>query len=103
MELTGALFVENPKIASRLWGFPIGILAEGAAADVVLVDYLPPTPLNDATVLGHLVFGISQAVVDTTISGGRVLMEGRKLAIDVDEEALAAQSRRLANALWERF
>lgn len=103
LELTGALFVQNPKIASALWGFPIGTLAEGAAADVILVDYLPPTPLNDETVLGHLVFGLSQAVVDTTICGGRVLMHGRRLEIDVDQEALAAESRRLAAALWERF
>ena len=93
----------NPEIASRLWGFPIGTLAEGAAADVILVDYHAPTPLNDSTVLGHLVFGISQAVVDTTICGGRVLMHGRKLEIDLDEAALAAESRRLAAALWERF
>ena len=103
LELTGALFVQNPRIASALWGFPIGTLAEGAAADVILVDYLPPTPLNDATVLGHLVFGLSQAAVDTTISGGRVLMHGRKLEIGLDEAALAAESRRLATALWERF
>ena len=103
LELTGALFVQNPRIASALWGFPIGTLAEGAAADVILVDYLPPTPLNDATVLGHLVFGLSQAVVDTTICGGRVLMHGRRLEIGLDEEALAAESRRLATALWERF
>ncbi len=102
-ELTGALFVQNPRIASALWGFPIGTLAEGAAADVILVDYLPPTPLNDDTVLGHLVFGLSQGVVDTTICGGRVLMHGKRLEIDVDEEALAAESRRLATALWERF
>ena len=103
LELTGALFVQNPRIASTLWGFPIGTLAEGAAADVILVDYLPPTPLNDATALGHLVFGLSQAVVDTTICGGRVLMYGRRLEIGLDEEALAAESRRLATALWERF
>ncbi|HPA50772.1 MAG TPA: putative aminohydrolase SsnA [Thermoanaerobaculia bacterium] len=103
LELTGTLFVQNPRIASTLWGFPIGTLAEGAAADVILVDYLPPTPLNDATALGHLVFGLSQAVVDTTICGGRVLMYGRRLEIGLDEEALAAESRRLATALWERF
>lgn len=102
-ELTGALFARNPEIASALWGFPIGTLSEGAAADVVLVDYLPPTPLHDDTVLGHLVFGVSQAAVDTTICGGRVLMHGRKLEIGLDEEALAAESRRLAAALWERF
>ena len=70
---------------------------------MILVDYLPPTPLNGDTVLGHLVFGVSQAVVDTTICGGRVLMHGRRLEIGLDEEALAAESRRLATALWERF
>jgi putative selenium metabolism protein SsnA len=103
MELTGALVVRNPEIATQLWGFPIGTLDEGAAADVILVDYLPPTPLNGDTVLGHLVFGISQAAVDTTICGGRILMEGKALTIGIDEVALAAESRRLATALWERF
>ena len=103
LELTGALVSRNPEIASELWGFPIGTLQEGAAADVILVDYHAPTPLNDATVLGHLVFGISQAAVDTTICGGRVLMEGKVLRNGLDEEALAAESRRLAAALWERF
>jgi putative selenium metabolism protein SsnA len=103
MEITSALVARNPEIASRLWGFPVGTLAEGSAADVILVDYLAPTPLDDSTVLGHLVFGISQATVDTTICGGRVLMQGRKLENGVDEAALAAESRRLAAALWERF
>jgi putative selenium metabolism protein SsnA len=103
MELTRALVVRNPELATRLWGFPMGTLAEGAAADVILVDYHPPTPLNDETALGHLVFGLSQASVDTTICGGRILMEGKRLQIDVDEAALAARSRELAARLWERF
>jgi cytosine/adenosine deaminase-related metal-dependent hydrolase len=103
MELANALFVRNPELASQLWGTPIGRLEEGACADVILLDYHAPTPLDDATVLGHLIFGISQATVDTTICGGRILMEGRRLKIDVDETALAARSRELAKCLWERF
>jgi putative selenium metabolism protein SsnA len=103
LELTNALFVRNPELASQLWGLPIGTLEEGAAADVILVDYHPPTPLDDTTVLGHLVFGLSQATVDTTICGGRILMEGKHLKIDVDEAELAARSRELATALWVRF
>lgn len=103
MEVAGAITAKNPAIASRVWGFPLGELKEGAAADVILMDYLPPTPLDNGTVLGHLIFGISQAVVDTTICGGRILMEGRKLAIDLDEAAMAAQSRELAVKLWDRF
>lgn len=102
-ELTGALFVQNPALATRLWGFPVGILAEGAAADVILVDYDPPTPLDDDTVLGHLVFGISQAAVDTTVCGGRVLMQGKRVAPELDEAGVAARSRGLARKLWERF
>lgn len=103
LELTDTLFARNPELASQLWCAPLGVLEEGAAADVILVDYHPPTPLEEGTVLGHLVFGISQAVVDTTICGGRILMEGRRLQLDLDEAALAARSRELATELWKRF
>ena len=103
MEVAGAITANNPAIASRVWGFPIGELKAGAAADVILLDYLPPTPLDNGTALGHIIFGISQAVVDTTICAGRILMEGRKLAIDVDEVEMNARSRELAVKLWDRF
>jgi putative selenium metabolism protein SsnA len=103
MELANTLVARNPELASQLFGFPLGTLEAGAAADLILVDYHPPTPLNDGTVLGHLIFGISQATVDTTICAGRVLMAGKRLMIDVDEAALAARSRELATRLWERF
>jgi putative selenium metabolism protein SsnA len=103
MELTDALFVHNPELATQLWGTSLGTLAEGAAADVILVDYAPPTPLDEGSALGHLVFGVSQATVDTTICGGRILMEGKRLQLDLDEAALAAHSRELARQLWARF
>jgi putative selenium metabolism protein SsnA len=103
MEVAQTLFTRNPELATRLWGFPLGTLQEGAAADLILVDYHPPTPLDDTTVLGHLIFGLSQATVDTTICCGRVLMEGKRLTLDLDEAALAAHSRELATRLWERF
>ncbi len=76
----------NARIAERFWPQEgLGELAEGHAADVVLVDYDPPTPLDEGTLFGHLVFGVSQAAVDTTIVGGRVLMAGKKLELDIDE------------------
>ena len=103
MELANTLVTRNPELASQLFGFPLGTLEEGAAADVILVDYHAPTPLDGNTVLGHLIFGISQATVDTTICAGRVLMAGKRLMIDVDEARLAARSRELAASLWERF
>ena len=103
MEATGALFSGNPAIAERIWGLPLGRLREGAPADVILVDYDPPTPLDAGSVLGHIVYGVSQSIVDTTIVAGRVLMENKVLKLDIDEERAAARSRELAAALWQRF
>ena len=94
----------NAAIAERFWPQEgLGELAEGRAADVVLIDYDPPTPLDEGTLFGHLVFGVSQAAVDTTIVGGRVLMAGKKLELDLDEAEVMAKARERAAALWERF
>jgi putative selenium metabolism protein SsnA len=103
MECMNTLTVNNAGIANRYWDIGVGELKEGFAADIILMEYYPPTPLDTGTFPGHLAFGLSQAVVDTTIVGGRVLMENRELKIDVDEEAVAGESRKLAAALWERF
>jgi len=103
MEATGALFSGNPAIAERVWGLPLGRLREGAPADVILADYDPPTPLEAGSVLGHLVFGVSQSAVDTTIAAGRVLMVNKELKLNIDEERAAARGRELAAALWRRF
>jgi len=103
MECMNTLTVNNAAIANRYWDVGLGELREGYAADIILMEYYPPTPLDAGTFLGHLAFGLSQAVVDTTIVGGRVLMENRELKIDVDEETVAGESRKLAARLWERF
>ena len=72
-------------------------------ADIAIFDYDPPTPLGSGNALGHLVFGLSQAPVDTTIIGGRVLMEGGRLSLDIDEERLNARARERAGNLWKRL
>lgn len=103
MEAISPLLFNNAKIANRYWGTKLGVLEEGAAADIVLMDYHPPTPFDEGTFLGHMLFGVSQSFVDTTIANGKVLMEGKELKIDVDEEAIAAKATKLAADLWSRF
>jgi putative selenium metabolism protein SsnA len=103
MEALGTLMFNNAKIANRYWDPKVGVLKEGYAADVILMDYWPTTPFEENTFLGHLGFGLSQSFVDTTICGGKVLMEGKKLKIDLDEEEVAAKSRELSRKLWARF
>jgi len=102
-EVVSALFANNPQIASRAFGLPLGELRPGCVGDVVIMDYDPPTPLGADNAFGHLVFGVSQATVDTTIVGGRVLMENRRLALNLDEPRINARARELAAKLWERL
>jgi putative selenium metabolism protein SsnA len=96
------LLQNNALIANRHFTKPIGVLKKGSCADIIILDYDPPTPLNEGTFLGHFLFGLCGARVSTTIVGGRVLMSGGKL-LTVDEEKVCAKSRELAQAFWKRF
>ncbi|MGA2173670.1 MAG: putative aminohydrolase SsnA [Verrucomicrobiota bacterium] len=102
-EVTSALLANNPRIAGRIFGLRFGEISEGAAGDLALFNYDPPTPLESGNVLGHLVFGISQTEADTTIVGGRVLMENKKLALNLEEARVNARARELAKDLWKRL
>ncbi|MDO8806608.1 MAG: putative aminohydrolase SsnA [Elusimicrobiota bacterium] len=102
LEAAQALLVNNAAIANRAFK-GLGELKEGFAADLAIIDYLPPTPLDASNFYGHLVFGISQSTVDTTIAAGRVLMEGKKLKLDIDEAEVSAKSLELAKKLWKNF
>ena len=102
MEPVNALTVNNAKIANRYFK-NVGELKEGWAADVILMDYFPPTPFDASNFAGHLVFGLSQSQVDTTICAGKVLMENKELKLDLDEEEVSAKSLELAKKLWAKF
>jgi cytosine/adenosine deaminase-related metal-dependent hydrolase len=103
MEIANTLIKNNPLIAQKYWGKGHGTLTEGAVADIILMDYDPHTPLNSDTWIGHLIYGISQSPVDTTICAGNVLMWNKELLLSIDEAELKAESRALAQALWDRF
>ncbi len=101
-EIPEMLFENNRKITERFIDGKVGILKEGALADIIVVDYNPPTPINENNINSHILFGINGRHVDTTIINGKVLMEDRKL-LHVDEERVMARSRELAKEVWKRF
>jgi cytosine/adenosine deaminase-related metal-dependent hydrolase len=67
-----------------------------------LVDYKPTTPLTEGNFPWHIIFGVDGTGVDTTIVGGRVLMQNREL-LTLDEEEICAKSRELASKMWRRI
>jgi len=101
-EIPEMLFKNNRLITERFINNQVGILKEGALADIIVVDYNPPTPIIGNNINGHLVFGVNGKHVETTIVNGKVIMENRILT-GIDEEKIMAKSRELAQKVWGKF
>ncbi|RLC90295.1 MAG: putative aminohydrolase SsnA [Chloroflexi bacterium] len=96
-------YAENGRLARVFWpDLELGELREGAAADLVLLDYCPTTPLTAGNLPWHLLFGVEGSAITATVCAGRVLMRDRVL-LTLDEEAITARSRELAARMWERI
>jgi putative selenium metabolism protein SsnA len=95
-------YANNAALARSFWpDLVLGELTEGASADLVFLDYTPPTPLTAANLPYHLMFGVEASVFTGTMCAGRTLMRDRHLRT-LDEGAVMAEASRLAGALWER-
>jgi putative selenium metabolism protein SsnA len=102
MESPQLLLQNNADIVERQFGIRVGELAEGRPADMAILDYQPPTPLNENNFLGHLIFGLVDATVDTTVCRGQILMNNKQI-LTMDEERIAARSREVAPQVWQRL
>jgi cytosine/adenosine deaminase-related metal-dependent hydrolase len=101
--ITEMAVANNAALASVFFPqAPLGVIAPGAVADLIFVDYHPFTPLTAGNLPWHILFGFEPSMVTTTICGGRVLMRDRRLLF-LDEAEIAARSRELAAGVWERF
>jgi len=101
-EVPQMLFANNAAIASRSFGTKLGALEPGAAADIIISDYDPPTPIDIDNCDSHILFGMSGRSIVTTIINGIVKMKDREL-ISIDAEAILAKSRERAADLAKRI
>lgn len=90
------------QLASESIGVPLGRVAEGAPADLVLVDYPQATPLSVDNVAGHWFFGLSPAHIHSVMVNGRWLVRDRSFADDKLYEELE-NARAAAAKVWKRF
>jgi len=97
-----ALLQGGQALVSETFGIPFGSLAAGSAADLVVYDYVPPTPLTAATLAGHLIGGLQPSMITGVMAAGRwVCRNGTPVNIDV--EAVYCRARQLAAAVWRRM
>ncbi|HEY60757.1 MAG TPA: putative aminohydrolase SsnA [Anaerolineae bacterium] len=93
----------NAKLVKQLTdGLEVGVIKEGAEADLIFVDYKPITPLYPENLPWHIIFGFRDSMVTTTIVDGKVLMNDREM-VNIDECEINEKARKIAMNVWEMY
>ena len=92
------LFRANPEIL----GFGNGLITEGAPADMMVLDYKPPTPLTSKNIASHFIFGMSSANVEHVVCNGKLIVRDRNL-VTADSEKIINACTKHAESLWKRI
>ncbi|MGE5274640.1 MAG: amidohydrolase family protein [Verrucomicrobiota bacterium] len=94
---------ESARLAGRLFDEPLlGTLEPGAPADLVVLDYPAPAPLDAESFPGHWVFGLSSRHVRHVMVRGEWAVWDRRLC-RIDQTGLARAARPQAARLWQRI
>jgi putative selenium metabolism protein SsnA len=91
----------NQRMASDAFGIELGNLIPGSAADLIVLDYDPPTPVTAANLAWHFVFGMQSASVRSLMVNGKFVIRDGKSALD--EAEIHANARRASQKLWGKF
>jgi len=96
------LLAGGHRLAAALFGLPFGKLDVGGPADLVILDYRPPTPVATDNLAGHLLFGVDRSQVRSVLVAGRFVVRDRQLT-GLDASAALAAARASAPRLWKRM
>lgn len=66
--------------------------------NLIILDYDPPSEVNENNFLSHFIFGIDSRNIESVISNGKFLMRNRKL-VTIDENEVFAFSREM----WKKL
>ena len=92
----------NARMATKFFNGKIGVIQEGALADLILVDYIPITSIHADNLPWHIIFGFRDSMVTMTMVNGKVLMRDRKLT-EINEHEVCEGAQRSSAAVWERY
>lgn len=95
------LLYNGNRILERYFDKKFGQIEPGFAADLVILDYMTPTPLMEKNLGGHFIFGLTSAVVETVIINGDVVYENRRFPFEL--EPIYSQAEKEASRLWKNM
>ncbi len=97
-----SMLQNGQRLASEFFNRPFGTLAVGSPADLVVLDYAPPTPLTKRNLHGHFLFGMNATMIRHVIANGEWVVWNKQLP-GIDEEAVMQKAAVVAKKLWTRM
>ena len=97
-----AMLQNGQQLISEFFGRPFGTLSKGSPADLVVLDYNSPTPLQRRNVEGHFLFGMNAGNVQHVMIEGNWVVWDRQV-LGIDEQAVAEKTSKVASKLWHRM
>jgi len=101
-ERIAAMLAAGGDLVSGIFEKPVGRLAPGAAADLVVLDYNPPTPFHPDNLVWHWMFSFTPALVNSVMVAGRWVMREREI-LGVDEEKVRSEAAAVARSVWGKM
>jgi cytosine/adenosine deaminase-related metal-dependent hydrolase len=96
------LLAESARLASQALGVTVGKLDVGAAADLVLTNYRPATPLTNENLAGHFLFAFGPEFIRHVMIDGHWCLRDSQVT-SCDEPAIRAQAVQTTRELWSRM
>ena len=96
------MLANGHRLVSKAFGMEIGSMREGAAADLLVLDYRSPTPLTPENLEGHLLYGFGSRYVESVMVDGIWRLWARR-PLSVNPDVVTEQSRKTARELWSRM
>lgn len=111
LEVSGSRFEKKPftdllasgqRMISEIFSQQFGTLAKGSVADLIVLDYKPPTPMTKDNLQWHVLFGMRSSMVESVMVGGRWVVKEREV-VGVDVPKVFEKAAKVAKGLWERM
>ncbi|MBL1216435.1 MAG: hypothetical protein D8M59_02950 [Planctomycetes bacterium] len=90
------------RSAATALGVPLGTLKPGAAADLVVTDYRPHTPIDDSNLGAHLVFALNARHITHVMVNGQWKLRDQKI-MTLDESTVRSEAQGIAGELYRRI
>lgn len=89
-------------VAGKALGRKLGRLTPGAAADIVVTDYRPATPLTSENAAAHFIFALGAQHVRDVMVGGRWISTNQTPTM-LDSTAAREEAIAVAQGLWSKM